>query len=184
MRYIVYSIALLWVALIVGCGRNTPVVPKPPPVVLRLESERKIYNLGDKIVIKQYIKNLSTQPLAFAISPAKEITKFQHTTDAGQKRVKSDTVLPEEQTAMPFLLIPASEQAFVGSGEYDQTYFDQVGIWTISTTSYYALSDRKLGVTLWTGTLASAELSIVVKGRSSPTKPSRATQESAPGASP
>ena len=130
-----------------------------------LEITSSQFSLGEKIVIRHYLKNNTEKEILICAWPTKEVIYLVYY-DGDKKTVIKDEAIFNKPVLNQdsFVSIKPKSKTFYGTLEYDNKYFDKVGKWELYFISYYEFTGDNFGIDGWHGRIESNKLKINIQG--------------------
>ncbi len=130
-----------------------------------LEISSSQFLLGERIVIRNYLKNSTEKEILICAWPTKEDIYLVYY-DEDNKTLKKDEAIFDKPLSYQdsFISIKPKTKTFYGTSEFDDEYFDKVGKWEIYFISYYEFTGDNFGIDGWHGRIESNKLKINIQG--------------------
>lgn len=130
-----------------------------------LEITSSQFLLGEKIVIRHYLRNNTEKEILICAWPTKEVIYLVYY-DGDKKTVIKDEAIFNKPVSYQdsFVSIKPKSKTFYGTLEYDDEYFDKAGKWEIYFISYYEFTGDNFGIDGWHGRIESNKLNINIQG--------------------
>ena len=154
---------LLSLSLCGSCKSNRPTSTTESDIVKKMAVDKTQYLLGEKIIVRIYLKNNTKEELVISDRPSEEVQFFIYH-DGLKKLSKKDPVIYDKPTTKEsFLQIKSKSEILYGTIEFDDEYFNKVGKWDFYIFSRYGFAGEDLGFKAWQGIVKSNILNIEIK---------------------